>query len=171
MPSANPIVIPYDVLIQGNLNVSGFVSLPAGSVTDAAIPAGAALSAAKIQQQYSIPYNNQLSTAAPASERRMIHRARGSGTVASFAAGMIGTVITGDATITLTLYKNGTTILSAALVLDNTNVLRVFETASLGAGATYAAGDVFEVGVVVAAGTGALGTGLAAELVVDELPQ
>jgi hypothetical protein len=122
----------------------------------------------KVQQQKS-PSGNQPNTAAT-SETRGLWVARGAtGTVLAFRAGTIVACI-GAATITLDLKKNGTTILSAVLTLNNSSVARVVQSASLVASPNYVVGDWFEVVITATAGGGTLGTGLWWAMDVQEDP-
>ena len=77
------------------------------------------------------------------------------------AAAKVGAIVAciGDSTITVNLYKNGSTVLSAPVVLDNSNTAFAIEAGAISS-ASYSADDVFEVVVSVSAGTGTLGQGL-----------
>lgn len=75
------------------------------------------------------------------------------------------TKCTGDATITWTVKKNGSTIGTIVLDSSNTNLISEDTTPS---SLTVAEGDVITAEQAVAAGTGVLGTGSWLELVVNE---
>jgi hypothetical protein len=75
-----------------------------------------------------------------------------------FKAGSV-TACVGAATITVDLKKNGVSVLTATIVLDNANTARVVEAATITTTAAVA-GDVFEVSVAVAAGGGTIGSGV-----------
>lgn len=73
----------------------------------------------------------------------------------------------GDSTITVDVRKNGTSILSSTIVLDNSNTAFAEESGSIST-SSYAAGDDLEVVVTVSAGTGTLGQGLHVDLILNE---
>lgn len=152
-----PVQISGDVIINGRL-VPTSLTVPADSVSNAAIPNGAGISTDKVEARvYS--HWSQPNTSATA-ETRTLFVARRAGTVTSFVVGSI-VAATGDSTVTVDLRKNGTTVLTASVVLDNTNTARVVEVATLnGASTAFVAGDWLEVVVTISAGTGTLPTGL-----------
>ncbi len=90
------------------------------------------------------------------------------GTVLSFKAGSIVACI-GAATVTVDLYKNGASILSAPITLNSSSVARVAQAATISTPAT-AAGDWFDMVVTATVSSGTLGTGLYAEAIIDENP-
>lgn len=136
-----------------------------GSITNAKIATAAAIAASKLVHQHRIGYSQANSAAA--TETRVIYTCYGAtGTIKSFKAGSIAAAI-GDSTVTLDLKKNGTTVLSAVITLDNANTARVVEAATLSV-TTLVAGDVLEVVVTATIGTGTLPTGLFATLTVEE---
>ncbi len=142
-----------------------YIVLPDGNVTDAKVAAAAGIAATKLEHQHRKTFAQSNTTAA--AETRVVHVVHGAtGEIVAFEAGSIA-ACTGNATITVDLKKNGTSILDAAIVLDSTNTARVVEAATIDT-AGLVDGDVLEVVVAVDAGTGALGTGLFAEVVVHE---
>jgi len=151
--------------LEGPLTVDGLLipktlSIPAGAVDDQAVAANADITSTKIEHQHRPIYAQESATTAIA-ETRTIHVVRGtSGKVDDFRAGSI-VAATGNATMTVDLKKNGTTVLSAAIVLDSTNTARVPEAAVIDPNAQdLVVDDVLEIAITVAAGTGALGQGL-----------
>lgn len=159
--------------INGNMYVDGALgakslSVPAGSIVDASVNAAAAIAATKCKQRRHKNYAQPNTTAT--AETRVIHTVYGAtGTVQSFKAGSIGANV-GAATITVDLKKNGTTILSAAISLTS-STSALAEVAGTISSAGLVEGDVLTVVTTATAGGGTLGTGLFAEIVVDEDPQ
>lgn len=154
--------------IDGNLTVSGGFSCgqfspPAGSIADAAVAAGAGIGASKLVHQHRLHYN-QNGTAATATVP--IHVARGTGTILDVRAGTIA-ACAGAATIEIDLKKNGTTVLSGTITLDNANTNRVAESGTLSV-TSLVAGDWLELVITATAGGGTLGTGLLVSVTVEE---
>ncbi len=141
------------------------IDLPSTSVGNSQITAGAGIEAEKLEHHHSIT-GNQPNTAAT-TETRVIHNVYGAtGDTLAFEAGSI-VAATGNATVTLDVLKNGTTILASVITLDNANTARVAEAGSISV-ATLADGDVLEVVIVATIGTGALPTGLFYNLRLNE---
>lgn len=153
-----------DVLIRGRLIAAQFTP-PAGSIGDAAMDSGSPIAASKQVHQYCKQFA-QVHGSNAAAERRTIHYAYGAGTLTDFKVGSV-VKATGDSTTTVNLYKNGSTILTAPIVLDSANTNFIPETAAFST-AAYSAGDVFEIVETVSAGSGTLPQGVFANLVVHE---
>jgi hypothetical protein len=142
------------------------MTLPAGSVDNDKVAAGAKVDASKLQQQHAIGYA-QDGGSTVIDDTRVAHVVYGaSGTVLAFQAGVI-TPPTGDAVISVDLKKNGTSILTAAITIDSGNTARELVEAVIDT-ATLAADDVLEIVVDETAGTGTQGQGVFAALVVRE---
>lgn len=156
--------IDGDLLVRGLLRAANMV-VPPGSVGDTGFNSGDPLTALKQQHQYPVRLVQVHGTAAVA-ERRAVHLAYAAGTIVAFTAGVTVACI-GDSTITVDLRKNGTTVMSAPIVLDNTNTANASESGAVSV-TSYAAGDVLEVVVTVSAGTGTLGQGLFTSAVLRE---
>ena len=145
---------------------SFYGSLTPGTVQDADLAASANLDPTKMRHQY-CPVFAQANSAAASDTGRVIHVVKGTtGTVVAFRAGSI-VAATGNATVTIDLKKNGTTVLAAVITLDNANTAYTLEEGTLSVTAV-AAGDVLTLVIVATVGTGALPTGLFAEVVVRE---
>ena len=143
-------------------------NIGSGVIVDSHVAAGANISALKMQHQYA-PLFAQANSAAASDTGRVIHVVKGAtGTIVAFRAGSI-VAATGNATVTIDLKKNGTTCLSAVITLDNANTAYVLEEGTLSVTALVA-GDVLTLVIVATVGTGALPTGLFAEVVVREEP-
>ena len=148
-------VIDDDWHVNGHLS-GNTMSVANGSVSNASVAATASIASSKLNHVFRAPYAQP--NTAGTSETRVVHVCRGAGTLLSFVAGSIAAA-TGDATVTLDLRKNGTTVLSAVITLDSGNSNRVVEAATL-VDTTLAAGDVLEVVTVATIGTGTLPTGV-----------
>jgi hypothetical protein len=158
--------ITTDLYVDGNLQ--GKTLTPsAGCVSNNHVSASAAIAATKLEHQYIISFAQANTTAA--AETRVVHVARGTtGDILDVRAGSIG-VCTGNATITVDVKKNGTSVLTNAITLDSGNAARVPEAGTLdGAQDELEADDVLEVVIAVNAGTGALGTGVFAAITLRE---
>lgn len=92
---------------------------------------------------------------------------RGAMTVLEAGAGCL-TACSTNATVTVDIKKNGTTILSSVIELDGGSGDRTVVPGTLSGTPTAVQGDVFETVVAVAAGTGTLGEGLFAYMKFDE---
>jgi len=149
--------------VGGNLSAAT-MTIPAGTVTNAAVSASAGIVATKTVPQHVITYG-QANTAA-ADETRVIHAAYGAGTVIAVHAGSIGIAV-GDATCTVDVKKDGTTILSAVITLDTGNTVYTPKAGTVSV-SSYAATDVFTVVIDGTIGTGTLPTGVYVRLIVRE---
>lgn len=155
--------------IDGNLHVAGRITAetmtaPASSIDDASVASDADIGAEKLEHQHVITYG-QNGTAAAATE--VVHLVVG--TTATLEAVEVGSVTAavGDSTATVDVKKNGTTVLSAPVVLDNANTAYVPEAGTVSVSAA-AQDAVYTVVVTVSAGTGTLPTGLFVTLKIRE---
>ena len=150
-------IIDGDVLVRGTLQTTGQIAVGAGSITNAMVAAGAAISSTKLEHQHRKDYAQP--NAAAITETKVVHTVIGTtGTIKAFKAGSIGIAV-GNSTVTLDLKKNGTTCLSAVITLDVNNVARIVESGTLTV-TTLVVGDVLEIVVVATIGTGTLPTGV-----------
>lgn len=150
--------IPTDLVVDGKLVVAGAVEFSDQADVD---PVG-------MRHQHAQRYS-QPNTAAT-TETKVVHVCQGtSGTVRKFSAGSIVVALT-TATVTVDLRKNGTTILTAPITLNNANTARVAVNATLASAgaAALVAGDVLEVVITATASGGTLPTGVFTALRVDE---
>ena len=161
--------------ISGNLTVEGRLvpkelTIPDDTIRDDAVAADAGIGAEKMEQEHKPVYAQESATTAVAETRTVAVIRGATGTIEDFRAGSL-VPCTGDATITVDLLKNGTSVLNAAIVLDSSNSARVPEAATVAPGsASLVAGDVLEVAVTVSAGTGTLGQGVFAAATYREDP-
>lgn len=159
--------------IDGNLTVRGtllpnVLRIPDGTILDTAVGAGANIDSDKLIHRFRAGYAQ--ANAAAADETRVIYLARAVGEVTEFLAGSIAKAV-GDATCTVDLKKNGTSILSAVITLDNANTNRVAEAGTLTVSPTVlAAGDVLEIVIDGTIGTGTLPTGVFCAATINEDP-
>lgn len=158
--------------VDGNLYVSGegkfgsFV-LPTNSVDDSNIKTTNPITAEKMYHQHQKNFC-QKHTETAAVERRVIHTAYDAGVLESFR--VFATVANiGDSTVTVNLYKNGSTILSSVPVLDSGDAAYTGIVLGTFSATPYVANDVFEIVVTVSAGTGTLAKGVNAEFISREL--
>lgn len=156
--------IEGDLRVRGTLQADYFTP-PAASVGDDQVSSASPISADKLKHQYLPTYSQPNTTAT--TETRVIHVARAAGTIEGFRAGSIDPC-SGAATITFDLRKNGTTVLSSVITLDNANTARVIEAGTLSGSPTVVAGDVLEVVITATAGGGTLGTGAFCQAIVRE---
>jgi hypothetical protein len=141
-------VVNGTLTVQSGLNLSATTKLPQ----------------ANLSSQHNRTYG-QAGSAASATV--VVHEVRGAaGRIRSVTAGSVAAAI-GDSTVTVDVRKNGTTVLSSVITLDNGNSPYVSESGTVNA-AGVAAGDVLTVVVAATIGTGTLPTGLFANVVIDE---
>lgn len=156
-------IIDGDLLVKGNLQ-AGTMTISADSVGDEEMNVADPIGVDKQRHQYALTFS-QVHASAATAERRVLHVANGAGELDTIVAGITVATV-GDSTVTVNFYKNGSTILSAPIVID-TNVAYAEEAGTF-ASAPYSAGDVFEVVVTVAANTGTLPRGLYVSVIFDE---
>jgi hypothetical protein len=159
------ITVEEDMFVRGVL-VPSSIRMPQNAITSGdQIQAGANLPADKTEQRL-FPHWSQPNTAAT-TETRTLFVARRSGTVNEVVAGSIAKAI-GDSTVTIDVKKNGTTILTGVITLDNANTARVVELGSISGAGTFVAGDWFEAVITASVGTGTLPTGVYLQLEADQ---
>jgi hypothetical protein len=137
------------------------VTLPASSVEATHIEASAGVEQTKLEHQHRAQFN-QPNTAATSETRAVAVIYGAEGTLLTFEAGSIAKAV-GDSTVTVDLKKNGASVLSAVITLDNANTNRVAE-AVVPTTTALADGDLLEIVTVATIGTGTLPTGVFAEV-------
>ncbi|MEP0848619.1 MAG: hypothetical protein HRF50_17575 [Phycisphaerae bacterium] len=163
-------LIEGDIHFSGNVTFGAGVTLPNGAVTAGKVAAGAAIEATKLQQRNRAPWRQGNSDADAADGTQVIYTVTGAtGTLREFKAGCVTPCTTG-ASITVDLRKNGASVLSAVITLDQTQSARQLVSAAISTMAV-AAGDVLEVVIDATPGTGTIGKGVFGYLTLDELPQ
>jgi hypothetical protein len=145
-----------DVYVNGTLASKTFKA-PNGAITDAMVSPLAGIQASKLEHQNRVGYAQPNSAAT--SETKGLYVCYGAaGTIIDFRAGSIAACV-GAATVTIDLKKNGVSVLSAPITLDNANAARVAEAATITT-AGLAVGDWLEIVIVATVGGGTLATGL-----------
>ncbi|HUW30714.1 MAG TPA: hypothetical protein VM223_03815 [Planctomycetota bacterium] len=158
-------------IIQGDYRYIGTLSMqtlsiPAGTILDAAVNANADIGVAKVRHLHSMTYG---ANGSAASVTIPIHCSYAAGTIKAVKAGSIVACI-GDSTVTVDVKKNGTSVLTGVITLDSDNTARIAEDGTLDTGqVTLAADDLLEIVIVATVGTGTLATGPFVDVVVEEL--
>lgn len=155
-----------DLYVNGTLRAKTFVPSD-GAISNQHIAAAAAIAASKLVHQHRATYSQPNTTAT--TETRTIHCVRGAtGTIKEIAVGSIVANV-GAATVTVDLRKNGTTVLTGVVTLNNTHTARQNVTGTL-AGAGVVAGDDLDIVITATAGGGTLATGVFVAVTIDEDP-
>lgn len=162
------IQIPDNVILQGNLNVTGTITVPAGSFPGTQLSTVTTAPTNTLRHQHSASFA-QGSAATATAATQVVHIVRGlTGTIKEVAAGMIA-ANAGAATVTVDVKKNGTTVLTSPVSLTSATASGLVVLGAITT-TTLAQGDRLEVVITAAAGGGTLGTGLFARVTVDEDP-
>lgn len=145
-----------DIYVKGVFRADTFV-LPNNAVRDENVTAAAPLGATKTVHQY-VQVHRQAHANAVASVREVVHVAIGAGTLVQAQAGITVAAV-GAATVVVDVFKNGTSVLSATITIDNGTVVNDSVIGPIATG-PYLANDVFSVSVTATAGGGTLPKGL-----------
>jgi hypothetical protein len=157
--------IDSDVYVTGNIS-SQTLTIPAGTVKNADVSASAGIDATKLKHQHHINYSQDSAEEAAADER-VVHTVYGtSGTIVAVQAGMVA-AHAGNATATVDLHVNGSSVLSAAITLSSSQSAYELVSGTI-ADDSLSADDVLEIVVAANAGTGTLGDGVFASVVIRE---
>ncbi|MGC3968935.1 MAG: hypothetical protein QM775_16660 [Pirellulales bacterium] len=155
-------------LIVDRIFVKHQAELPPNSIGDRETKPTAGIAASKTNHQQRPRHAESLATTAHTLRVELFSVLGTAGTLLQFYAGLLDPCV-GDSTITIDLYKNGVSVLSAPIVLTSANTARQVVAAVLSIPvAALVAGDVFEGVVAVSAGSGTLGKGVFFGLVADE---
>jgi hypothetical protein len=155
--------IESDHVWTGSNRFLGDVTLPDGCIDDDTLDPSADLGAEKLEHQYE-PLLAQTHADLNVAARRVVHRVRGlTGTIEGFFCGNTVAATGGDST-TIDLYKNGASILSAAVTL-NSGAGVAAQAGTLSA-TSLVAGDVLSV-VVTISGTN-VGKGVWGQVILRE---
>lgn len=160
--------------LEGSLNLKGdlimssggLITLPLGSVGDASVSASSPLGVDKTTHQINHIYTQKHGTAVASDPGSVIHIAGASGVVQSVKVA-VRTIPIGAATVTVDIKKNGTSIMTGVVTIDNANVAYTAETGAITTTA-YVVGDFFEAVLVATAGGGTLPQGIGVEVVFRE---
>lgn len=159
MADAAPSIIRGNRHYEDDVSFGGNVALPDAAVDNDAIDPAAGIAASKLQHLHRANFS-QPNTAATSETRHVFTCHGATGTVIGFKAGSIVAALLG-ATVTVDLKKNGASVLSSVITLDNANTARASENGTLnGAQVALVAGDELEVVTVATVGGGTLPTGV-----------
>ena len=160
-------VFPNGAVFNGAVNATGLYSSQA-TITNAMVSATAGVEATKLQHQHQHCRSLANHGATPAALRQTIATVRGTtGSVVRFEAGLVTALASGS--LTVDLYKNGSTILTAPIALNSsggTGGTAFDKVAATFASTTLAQGDVLE--FVLAVSTPSGGGGLFCQLTTRE---
>lgn len=160
--------IEGDVYVNGNLQ-GKTLSVPDGTIDNAAVSASAALVATKLKQRRNIMYSQESATELAADAKYPIYSVYGATcTVIAVECGNV--VAAADADVAdIDVLKNGVTILDAVIRIDSATAVRtpVAGTVTTAAGVD---GDLYEVHLDFTGGAGAAMKGVYVNMVVDEDP-
>jgi hypothetical protein len=155
--------------VVGPARFLGSVYLPDEAIDDDAVAGDAGIDSSKLEHRFSpcLGQDNAVATA----QTKVVHLARGAGTVLAFAVGAI-TAAVGDSTATVDLQKR-TGAGAWSSLLTGTVTLALADTVGPKAGTligspVYAADDQLRIVITVAAGTGTLPLGLYAQAELKE---
>jgi len=154
-----------DVHVVGTLSAAT-LSVPAGTVVNADVNAGAAIAATKLEHQHHATYAQSGNSV---DETKVIHTVWGATcTLVGFEAGSIGIHAGADA-CTIDLEKDGVSVLAAPITLDSGNVAYTPEAATINTTAGLDS-DVYSVVQNFTTGGGTPATGVYATLTFREDP-
>lgn len=140
-------LIDGDLVVTGGLAVGGSFAIPAGSVGNAAVQAGANIDPSKLGQDRSITMELTAHAVDAVAIRKVLHRVKGAtGTLISFKVGAtVAATSTGEAVIDLK--KNGTTILTGTLTLTASQAAFTGILSGTFSSAGVVVGDVLEASI------------------------
>ena len=139
--------IDSDVLITGLLYPAGGLTVPASAIADSQVAAAANISALKLEHLRNIDLALTDHATNAAAVRKVIYGAENPGAIDKFEAFV--TVAAGaTTTITVDLYKNGSSVLSSAISFTS-SLTAYTKSAGTVSSATFTDDDVFEVVVTV----------------------
>ncbi len=155
-------VINGDLSVTGNFNAGGLY-LPASSVGDTQVAAGAAIQSSKLQQQRVRSIADKTTVTATSYQQIVAIIVGATGTLQQVSATEKVANI-GGATVTVDLLKNGTTILTAVLTRSSADTAMVAEAVTAFTSVALVQGDVLEIKFVATTGGGTLATGMFAQV-------
>lgn len=160
-----PTRLPGDLYVPGTLVVGSYTP-PAASIGNASWNPAQPLMPQNTVAEY-VKTFSQDHSALNAAERKVLHVANGGGTVLAISAG-ITVALTGNATVTIDFYCNGSSFLSSTFDITDSALAYQSITGGIASPGTYDQFDVFEVVVTVNVGSGGLGYGLWVQAVFQE---
>lgn len=162
-------LIPNDVYVSGNL-AAKTATLPTGCVLDASVAGAAGIQASKLVHQHWQHYR-QSSNVNASSDQALIHYVYGAtASIVQLVAGAV-VLLTGNDTVTVDLWKNGSTILTSVISLSATDTVRVGKTPAGYTSTSLVSGDFLEIKITATHNTGTLPQGVFARLIITETAQ
>lgn len=162
---------------QGDVNVRGTLScatlsVPSGTIGNDDVASDAAISASKLQGEFSLAHAQTGNVAAVAADYLRI--CRGTGQIVAVEAALNEVIPSGDRTAVIDLQKGNAgsafaTVLSAPITLDSTNVLRTPEVGAVSS-ATTADNDILRIVVTLGGSSGTNPAGLSVTVTYREAP-
>lgn len=163
---SSPTVFQGDMIVRGRFQADAFTP-PDDSIGGGAINAADPIPVEKVEHQYVKTVGQVTGTAATTNAGEVIHVANGPGTIVrAFARVMVAAA--GAATVAFDVKKNGVSILSGAMTIDNTIVAFTGNVEAAFTALDYNADDVFSVSWTATAGGGTLPQGVAFEMIFRE---
>ena len=158
-----------EVVRCDTLNVSQAATIPASTVVDSYIDSGADIAANKQEITLRWIALAQAHGTASTDERRCVHNVLGvTASLISVRAGVL-VAAAGNSTVTVDVYKNGSTVLSSVITLNSSTVIRTETSGTLSTSPTsLAVGDCLEVVIDATVGTGTLPQGVYVQLDMTE---
>lgn len=141
-----------DLFVAGNLGART-MSIPAGTISNDAVAAGAAIAATKLEHQFALYYQQAVGSNVAAATVGL-HVCRGTtGEIVSVEAALIGQVPDGNRTAVVDLKKSTgggafASVLAAAITLDSANTIRVAEAGTVSS-ADLVDGDILQIAVTL----------------------
>lgn len=166
-------IMPFDVICN-NISCKS-INIPAGSVGNAGVAAGANIDASKLVHQITERYQ-QNATAAVVGDNQYAHVVNGATCTLAYVKGAVDTPATGaDRTVSIDLQRSTgggafTTALTSPLTFNNASTARTVTSGSI-ATASLAQGDILKWVVTVAGAAGNQAIGVIAEAFFQETAQ
>lgn len=149
--------LDVSTIVVDSLFVNTYASFPAAFVTNAMVQAGADISASKLESCHRLNYGQNGGAVSAEAQLGIVRGTAGS--ILSFEVNNV-TACAGASTVSVDLYKNGTSILSSPVTLNSSSTAYT-PTAGTISSASIADGDVLTAVVTPAQdGTSALATGV-----------
>lgn len=162
-----------DIILRGATQVLDTLRMPAGSVSNQEVAAGADIAASKLVHRHVLGYH-QADGSAVAAADVPLHVVRGTtGSIIALEAA-IATAAAGDAEVTIDLQRSTgggafATVLTEPITLTSETAVRTAVAATIDSD-TLVDGDVLLLAIAVDAGTGDLPEGLVVTATLDETP-
>lgn len=161
-----------DIAFVGECSFSD-INLSAGCVSDSNVNGSAAIGAAKVIHQFPVSYD-QAAGADVASQTRLVHIARGAGTLVEVQVTDSTAPTGGDKQYTVDVKKSTAggafaSVLTSVVTRSAADTSRVVESATITT-ASYIADDIYQVVVTASGSTGSQGQGVVVTLWLQENP-